>query len=28
MSYEYNLKNDKKKRAKLSSNENFNYTSL
>ena len=28
MSYEYNLKNDKKKRAKLSNNENFSYTSL
>ncbi len=28
MSYEYKLKNDKKKRAKLIENENFNFTSL
>tara|TARA_B100000035_G_scaffold290830_1_gene278258 strand:+ start:375 stop:626 length:252 start_codon:yes stop_codon:yes gene_type:complete len=28
MSYEYKLKNDRKKRAKLIENENFNFTSL
>ena len=28
MSYEYKLKNDRKKRAKLIENENFNITSL
>ena len=28
MSYEYKLKNDKKKRRKLSKNENFNITTL
>ena len=28
MSYEYKLKNDKKKRRMLSKNENFNFTTL
>ena len=28
MSYEYKLKNDRKKRSKLIENENFNFTSL